>query len=54
MTITDDGIGFDTSAETTRNGLKNMQKRAAEVGGSASISSENGKGTTVSVSIPLT
>lgn len=44
--IIDNGIGFNT-INTLGNGLKNMQERMASIGGSFSISSEKGKGTTV-------
>ncbi|MAP53956.1 tetratricopeptide repeat protein [Altibacter sp.] len=49
LTITDDGSGFRTSSEAKGNGLQNIQKRAADLGGSAAIKSEPGKGTQVLV-----
>jgi signal transduction histidine kinase len=45
--IIDNGIGFDTNNPVLGNGLKNMQERMASIGGSFSIFSEKGKGTTV-------
>ena len=33
MLIHDNGKGFDTRQATDGNGLKNMKKRAAEIGG---------------------
>jgi two-component system sensor histidine kinase UhpB len=53
MKVSDDGIGFDTSVESVRNGQKNMQIRAEKIGGSLSVNSEIGKGTEVSLSITL-
>ena len=45
--IEDDGIGFDTNGETEGNGLKNMQKRARDIGAELEIDSEAGRGTVV-------
>ncbi|MBS1622013.1 MAG: tetratricopeptide repeat protein [Bacteroidetes bacterium] len=54
MTITDDGVGFDTQRITSSNGLKNMQSRANALKGYCSIHSIVGKGTTVMVEVPAT
>jgi len=43
--VSDNGIGFDLAAENTRNGLKNMQKRAREINGVVHVSSKPGEGT---------
>jgi NarL family two-component system sensor histidine kinase LiaS len=54
MRISDDGIGFDPDGEKlTSYGLRSMQERVAEVGGSLEIYSAAGKGTQVEVRIPL-
>lgn len=53
MVVTDDGVGFDVTAKPTGNGLSNMQRRAEEVGAGITILSEKGKGTTVTLKIPL-
>ena len=49
--VTDDGIGFDSAAkaraEMPRFGLTTMRERAESIGGSLSIASTPGKGTTV-------
>jgi signal transduction histidine kinase len=56
----DDGKGFDTSAieqnydKRGSLGLTNMRERAALVGGKVSIESKPGKGTRVTIRIPLT
>lgn len=59
MTVTDDGCGFDvettlrTSPTSNRLGLYGMRERAVLLGGSMTIESKPGKGTTISVQIPL-
>ncbi len=47
MTIADNGKGFDTSKENTRNGLRNMKYRGEKVGGKVSVLSTIGQGTIV-------
>ncbi|HXF99335.1 MAG TPA: two-component regulator propeller domain-containing protein [Bacteroidota bacterium] len=50
LVIRDNGKGFDTTAESQRNhGLRNMHKRAEQVGGQFSITSKMGEGTLVEV-----
>ena len=49
VVISDNGKGFDTSSETLGNGIHNMKKRLAEVGGQVIIQSEIGSGTTIKV-----
>lgn len=54
--ISDDGCGFDigaVNAEGDNWGLIGMQERAKVVGGSLKISSAQGKGTTISLKIPI-
>lgn len=59
LTISDNGKGFNLEEAKTAegklggNGLRNMQKRAAEIGGKFSIESEPHKGTTISVKVNL-
>lgn len=48
--ISDNGKGFDTTAERTGNGLDNIRKRIAETAGNVSFISSN-TGTTVSIVI---
>jgi ligand-binding sensor domain-containing protein/two-component sensor histidine kinase len=45
MIIADDGIGFDTNKSCDGNGLVNMKRRAAEMGGELIINSHAGRGT---------
>jgi signal transduction histidine kinase len=53
LQVTDNGIGFDTTTITHRNGIKNMQHRIANRKGAFTIQSETGKGTSIQVSMPL-
>jgi signal transduction histidine kinase len=45
--IADNGKGFDMQAQSNRNGLKNIRRRAGEIKGTLQISSGPGSGTTV-------
>ncbi|WP_214071780.1 triple tyrosine motif-containing protein [Mucilaginibacter sp. dw_454] len=49
LIINDNGKGFDIDAPHIRNGLKNMHKRAAEIGGTLNITSQQGAGTTITL-----
>ncbi|MCX6269841.1 MAG: triple tyrosine motif-containing protein [Bacteroidetes bacterium] len=52
--ITDNGVGFDITREKLfHEGLKNMNKRAAESNGSLMIKSSPGEGTTVELSCTI-
>ncbi|MBD1363382.1 sensor histidine kinase [Mucilaginibacter sp. ZT4R22] len=52
LTIADDGAGFSIDALTTGgSGLRNMQNRASLIGGVADISSQPGKGCTITITI---
>ena len=53
LSITDDGAGFDRGADTEGNGLVNMQRRAARIGGSLDVRSHRGSGTTIRLIMPL-
>lgn len=54
LVISDDGMGFDSAAIHSQKtlGLLGMRERAAMIGGIFAISSEKGKGTTVTVRVP--
>ncbi len=52
LTITDDGIGFDTNKGKRGIGLRNIISRVKKVKGTFAIDSIKGKGTTISVTIP--
>lgn len=51
ITVKDDGKGFDKATVKLGNGLKNMEKRASEIGGSLVIVSEENKGTAIILNV---
>ena len=53
MLIQDNGKGFDVKKSTGGNGLKNMKKRAIEIGAQLTIESFPGNGTTIQLSIAV-
>ncbi|HMR91999.1 MAG TPA: tetratricopeptide repeat protein [Chitinophagaceae bacterium] len=53
LSIADNGRGFGTLKENSSNGLKNMQARAAALGGSLSVSAARGQGTELVLSVPF-
>ncbi len=50
--IVDDGVGF-TEPRRAGIGMRSMTERASEIGGSVSFRSEAGRGTRVSVRLPV-
>lgn len=53
ISITDDGRGFDSAAVAAGNGLVNMRRRMALIGGTLSLESAPGKGTQVHFEVPI-
>lgn len=53
LLIHDNGKGFDTHQNTEGNGLKNMKRRADEMGGQFMINSYPGKGTTIQLKVAV-
>lgn len=53
MEITDDGKGFDTTAQRKTLGLLGMKERAIMIGGDLNIRSTPGRGTTVVITVPV-
>lgn len=51
ITIYDNGIGFDTLATTSGNGLQNMKKRAQDINASFSLKSAPNTGTSIEVTL---
>ncbi|WP_235039324.1 sensor histidine kinase [Kibdelosporangium aridum] len=51
LLVTDDGRGFDPSAPTSGFGLRGMRSRIDQVGGSLSVTSLPGSGTTVELEV---
>ncbi len=54
LNISDDGYGFDTTASTTRNGLKIIKERVDKWKGKTTVTSSPGKGTAVEIIFPVT
>ena len=53
LILEDNGDGFEVVAPAKGNGLSNIKERALLLGGSLTIESKPGKGTTIRVKIPL-
>jgi signal transduction histidine kinase len=53
MMIHDDGKGFDMTRIAEGNGLKNMKKRASEIGADFNINSQPGNGTTIQLKVAV-
>jgi len=54
LLVRDDGKGFDPETVVHGNGLKNMADRAQSMKGQLTQTSEPGKGSTISLEVPLT
>lgn len=52
ITVRDNGKGFNTADVVRGNGIGNMEKRMADIGGMLTITSEAGTGTTVHIALP--
>jgi signal transduction histidine kinase/ligand-binding sensor domain-containing protein len=53
LSIRDDGQGFDPSQPRSGQGLRNLERRARELGGTLALESAPGKGTRVALDMPL-
>ncbi|MCM4159820.1 hypothetical protein FHG64_05100 [Antarcticibacterium flavum] len=53
MEFKDDGCGFDTTQESSRNGLKNIRERVNKWKGRISLESQHNKGTHVLLHVPF-
>ena len=53
LCLNDDGKGFDPNGVNEGNGLVSLRRRAKNLGGELEISSENGDGSTLTLTIPL-
>lgn len=54
LTIKDDGVGFNQEKRSSGIGLKNMKSRVTLLHGQFTINSVPGKGTSISVDVPMT
>lgn len=52
LEVMDNGKGFNTTEGQKGNGLQNMKRRAAAIGGILSLSSQVGEGTSIQLTIP--
>ena len=53
IVLRDNGCGFDPAEKRDGWGVDSMRKRASELGGEMDLQSEPGKGTTVTLTVPL-
>ena len=53
ISVTDDGVGFDTAVAAAGIGHKNLKKRTESLNGTLQIDSEPGKGSAITVHFPL-
>jgi len=53
LTIKDDGRGFDTTVAAAGSGLRNLRERVQQAGGSFTVESQLGTGTTFTAMVPL-
>jgi signal transduction histidine kinase len=53
LSLSDDGVGFDTQKVYSGNGLKNLRQRAETIGGELKIRSDHGKGTDIILKINI-
>src|SRR5438128_4682539 len=53
LTVEDNGVGFDSSRDSKGSGIANMRARAANLGGSLEVTSEEGKGTKLLITFPI-
>ncbi len=54
ISVQDDGCGFQPPGNITGNGLENMKRRMADIGGSCFIESNPGQGTKIRLSLAVT
>jgi two-component sensor histidine kinase len=53
LKVTDNGKGFDPTLHSDGNGVLNMRRRVAALGGRLSLRSSSGDGTTMDIEVPL-
>jgi signal transduction histidine kinase len=53
LSLSDNGVGFDTSLQSDGQGLTSMLRRAERLGGHLAIASEPGSGTRITLDMPI-
>jgi signal transduction histidine kinase len=53
LTIKDNGVGFDPTTPTDRNGIRNLKERSLSLKGVLDIQSARGKGTVIRLKFPI-
>ena len=53
LQVSDDGKGFLADRQSHRNGLKNLYQRSSKWKGTISIRSQQQKGTSININVPL-
>jgi signal transduction histidine kinase len=53
LTLTDNGIGFDTAIQRDRNGISNMKDRSTKLSGQLVVESRRGEGTAIHLTFPM-
>jgi signal transduction histidine kinase len=53
LVVEDNGIGFDITQQSDRNGLRNMRDRAKKLNGNLTIRAQPGNGTTIELQFPM-
>lgn len=54
VSVSDDGVGLDPSRRASGFGLRGIEERVRELGGTITLSSPSGRGATLAVHLPLT
>jgi len=52
LTMSDNGKGFDPSVESDGHGLMSMRERSQAIGGRIEFVSQQGRGTTIKLTVP--
>ncbi len=53
LVIADNGVGFDVETHAAGSGLRNIRHRVQQLNGQIDVSSQPGRGTTITVTLPL-
>ncbi len=53
VTVADDGIGFDPTAQQSGTGITSIHDRLQQLDGAAELNSGHGRGTRLTLTVPL-